>query len=296
MFKLIKEKRKSITIMLIITTISVIILPLFIINNKSIIGEQISRLDISNIIAQILSAFFIIIGTFIAVSQYYITSKAETIKIETDKIERSIKLAEYYKNEILEPYAVIKAIYESAGIYNLLQKEKNQMHEFDSQEMNEIFSPDEINQLSNMHNSDKFWDAVLETNDILNLKLNGLTYEYVTDDDEHHKKIVEIDVRKAVNDFRGKYISDLLNNMELFSMYFNQKIADESAVFKSLYPTYIEICRTLYYEISRCSVPGKQYLYRNVQKLYETWLVKSKSNKTPNTNFDSSKECFDNNL
>lgn len=275
-FKIFLQKytRKIITLVIIIATNLVIISPLFI-KNIPIFDENTNKLEIAENSAQILAALFVIIGTFIAVWQYYISSKSEIIKLETDKVQKAIELSGYYKDEVLYPYSVIRVIYEKAGIFDFLQQEKNRMSDFDVEEMREIFSQNEIRALEKKYSSKEFIDAMAELNEILNLHINGCTTESNINTDGERKTSITININKALNDFHVNYITKLLNNMEQFAMYFTHNVADESVVYQSLYPTYIEICRTLYYDISICSEPGAPKLYRNLQSLYKTWLEKS---------------------
>lgn len=269
-----KNTRKMVTMIIITVTILVIISPLFI-KNIPIVDENTNKLEMAENIAQVLAALFVIIGTFIAVWQYYISSKSEIIKLETDKVQKAIELSGYYKDEVLYPYSIIRVIYEKAGIFDFLQQEKNKMNDFDVDEMREIFSQTSIKELEKKYSSKEFIDAMAELNEILNLHINGCTTESNVNIDGDRKTSITININKALNDFHVNYITKLLNNMEQFAMYFTHNVADESVVYQSLYPTYIEICRTLYYDISICSEPGAPKLYRNLQSLYKTWLEKS---------------------
>lgn len=121
---------------------------------------------------------------------------------------------------------------------------------------------------------------MVELNEILNLHINGFkTDAECISLDGHNTSKIEVNLNKAMNDFSFNYVTKLLNNMEQFAMYFSHNIADESVVYQSLYPTYIEMCRTLYYDISLCSELGGPKLYRNVQWLYKKWLDKSNETK-----------------
>lgn len=267
----IKKNKKLFISILLVATILIILLPLITCSKLPMISENSSRLDIVESVSQIVAVIFVCISACIAVFQYYISSQSEIIKIETDKVERAIKLAEYYKNQVLEPYMVVSSIYEKAGIFEKMQSKRKNMVNFDVEELNEVFTKKEIQELKEMYVSDEFLLAMGQTNDMLNLNLQGCNIKR-TEDQGIRKVNCSIDPVKALNDFKLNYVSTLLNNMEYFAMYFTHNIADESVVYQSLYPTYIDMCRTLYYDISIVSDIGAPKLYRNLIELYTIWL------------------------
>mgnify|MGYP007033164153 CR=1 FL=1 len=273
-----KNKRKIISAILILMPLIIICIPFFI-NNIPIISGNTSRIEIVEKIAQIIAALFVIVGTVIAVWQYYVSSKSEIVKVETEKVQTAINLAEYFKNEIIYPYSVVIEVYKAAGIYDFLQKEKAKMKNFDVEEMSDIFSQEELKKLQNKYSSKEFIEKVIQINESFNLQLNGCRIIDNPSPDGNNKVTMKVDINKAMNDFFNNYVVKLLNNVELFAMYFTHNVADESVVYQSLYPAYIEMCRTLYYDISKCSELGKPKLYRNLQGLYEVWLNKSNETK-----------------
>lgn len=274
----IKNKNKIATIILTIIMLVIICIPLFI-GKLPLVSSDLGRIEIVEIIAQIFASLFVIIGSFIALSQLYIYRTTERGRVEDEKIERALKLSEYYKNNVLEPYAILLNVYKKAGIFDILQKEKNRMLLFTAEEMSGIFSESELKKLENIFTSQEFVRAMISINEILSLNISGVETKVRSDENGRVIKNFDIDINKALNDFHINYVGKLMNNMEQFAMYFTHNIADESVVYQSLYPTYIEMCITLYYDISKCSQPGKAQLYRNVQKLYLIWLNKTNHKK-----------------
>lgn len=275
------KNRALITLVLILFITGLIICPFIIQKTIPIVNYTESRIEVSEHVSQILASLFVAIGSFIAVFQYYISSRSEMIKLEKEKITKAIDLAGFYKDNILTPYSILRTLYKEVGIFDLLKKEKNKMKDFDENELTEIFSDKEIANLKKIYTSKVFLDAIVRINETYGLNLNGFETELIlTGDSNTRKKSISVDTDKALSDFYTKYISGLLNNMELFSMYFTHCVADESVVYQSLYPTYIEMCQALYYDISKCSSKGGPKLYRNVQMLYMQWNAKAKSANT----------------
>lgn len=268
----IRTYRLVCTIFLIVFVLCVISIPFFFLNTLPLFNDKQSQLEIAETISQILASIFVAIGSFVAVFQYYISSRSEMINLEKDRITKGIDLAEYYKNNILDSYSVVRKIYKDVGIFDLLKKEKNKMHNFDEEELEEIFSANELEDLKNKYHSEEFLNSLGVINEMLDLDIHG--FDYKDNQQEGNKKPVLIDKNKALNNFMGNYVSSLLNNIELFAMYFTHNVADESVVYQSLYPTYIEMCQALYYDISKCSAKGGPKLYRNVTLLYDKWSSK----------------------
>lgn len=270
----IRNNNKKATVILTVVIVIIVCVPLCF-YKLPVINSSFSRIELVEIIAQIFAALFVVVGSFVALSQYYIYRSAEKQHISDERIERALELSEYYKNNILEPYAILLDVYKKAGIYDILQKEKRKMKNFTEEEMNEIFSNKEIEKLEKAFVSEDFLSAMVSVNEIASLNLRGFEIQEITDGKGKTNKKIKVDISKALNDFHLNYVSKLMNNIEQFAMYFTHNIADESVVYQSLYPTYIEMCITLYYNISKCSQPGKAQLYRNVQLLYEIWLNKT---------------------
>lgn len=68
---------------------------------------------------------------------------------------------------------------------------------------------------------------------------------------------------------------NILNNLEIFSMYFVHEAADESVVYQPLHMSFLEIVRMLYYDISYANRDGEKRFYVNIIKLYNIWKKKA---------------------
>ena len=272
-FSLIEKNRKLFTLIVLMISILIIALPFVFFKGTKPISSM-TKLEISKAFAEIISAIFVISGSFVAVSQYWITSKSSIIKMDTERINKGIDLANFYKEKVLTPYSMIKVIYKEIGLFDALRKEKNKMKKFTNEELTSIFSDEEIKSFIDKQSSEDFIKSLIILNDTFNLNINGC--ETVTSSINNGKGTIEfaVNTKKALTDFYSTYVSDLLNNVELFAMYFTHNVADESVIYQSIYPTYIELCQTLYFDISKCSVPGQPMLYRNLNQLYLTWLKK----------------------
>lgn len=273
--------RKLFTIVLILLGFFMIVLPQIILKHNIASGpsNKLSGIEIIAYSAETVSALYLMLGTIIAVWQYYISSQKHMEKIQRDQIQKAIDLAGYYKDNILSGYLALKLVYTKSGLQDILNNIPNEkIQSFDNIEMNELLNNKLLNEYNNIIKSEKFIETIFEVNQLLGLNLKGCeTRELVQTPNNTPNKIrFEVNSSQLANDFFKNYVSNILNNAELFAMSFTHGIADESVIFQSIYPTYLELCNTLYYEIARCSSPGKAKLYTNVIKLYNDWKEKSK--------------------
>lgn len=271
MLDFIRRNRKKIFFILAIVIAIILSVPAVFLKKTPEIGS-LSRLEIVALAFQIFAAVFAIAGTFIAVSQYYISSQSEVINLEENRVDRALKLAEFYKDNILKEYSAIRKIYKESGIFDIMHKYRNKMEQFDCEEMEEIIVSEDLKKIREIKSSADFQIKLIA----LDLMERGvdISNSMVLDENNDKLEISIVDAEKNVS-LSNRCIFNLANNMELFSMYFSHNIADESVVYQSLYPTYIEMCRTLYFDISSCSSKGGPKLYRNVQYLYNKWNEKT---------------------
>lgn len=221
-------------------------------------------MDLAVATSQILSAIFVIAGTVIAVWQYYVSTKGQSVKMQTEKVQKAFELSRYYKDEILDLLSAVKHVYRKCGIIEFLEQGKTRFCDFDMNECEEIFGQNNLQRLARLNKGQSYFDAVKEANAIFDLHL-----------DERRAVSSAFDEReKWMFAFWADMVVPLMNNLEYFASYFTHNVADESVIYESLKPTYFEACRMLYFEISKCSQPGKPQLYRNLTRLYATWVKK----------------------
>ena len=276
------KHRLPITICLIFLGILSILLPQIILKHciagNAVSNNELTGIEIIAYSAEIVSAIYLILGTIIAVWQYYVSSNKHLEKIQKDQIQKAIDLAEYYKENILSGYTALKLVYAKSGLQNILDKIDNKdIKNFDSIELNELLTESDITEYKTILKSETFVKSVFEVNQFLGLDLKGcqMKNEEVYLSEKQKQISFEVNANQLANDFLKNYVSKILNNAELFAMYFIHNIADESVIYQSIYPTYLELCNTLYYDIARCSVPGKARLYTNLTGLYNIWKQKS---------------------
>jgi hypothetical protein len=220
--------------------------------------------------SQITSSIFVISGVVIAVWQYYLSSKSSKTNLEINRVQRAIDLSEYYKDNILNYYPAIKYIFDNTGISEITGSIRlDQLHDFDSHELQNNFSPEQIKKLREIQTSDNFVKKAIEANAIYSLNDN---------------KIVKVSKTEEKNTIMITYVSSLtdklLNNLEFFALHFSHQTADESVVYQSLHQTYLEIVQYMYYDIANRNTDSTSKFYTNVIWLFGVWCDKKNQQST----------------
>lgn len=269
---LILKHRKFTTIFLISLGILGTVIPGMLIDNT-----RCTRLEIFYYMSQIVTMIFVISSAIVAAWQYYVTSSAELSKIEMEQVQRAIDLSEFYKEKILKPYLAVYYVYQESGILEILQTiDVNRMKNFDTFELDMLLSSEKVEKIREIQYNEKFVKAVLEANDVygLNLHIRQRIVEVEDGDD-----IIQIEMHSLLNSFLSGIVSNMLNDLEYFSMHFTHETADETVVFQSLHQTYITIVSQLYFSIAKMNKPTEGKYYTNIIELFEKWYQRSEQQK-----------------
>ena len=296
----IQKNRFYITvIMLFLIIVLILFIPLAI--YRSFFSLQTLRLSL--LIAQIISAFFVIAGVFVGVWQYYISARSFAMNIQRDNIEKAIKLSEYYKDNVIHFHTIINFVFEQAGVLALLKKaDLSKMHNFNKIEMKEVFGKGLLDKIEDINSSDELMNSILLANESygLNLKIQfdtnqaqesmeALTVNANDGMITNAAKSTMIKAKKEdsearvaakrksliISSFLSDVIATVLNNLEYFAFNFTHKIADESVIYQSISPTYINLVEMLYINISKNNdTHSAVTYYTNVVELYLTWKKK----------------------
>lgn len=221
-------------------------------------------------ITQIIGIFVTIVGVIIAVRQYVQTSQNEIIKFENDQVRKSIELAEYYKNNILNNMVIIKNVYRISGISDILDNIKeHEMINFDTHELEKLLTKDNQKKLKDIIGSNEFNATVAAIGKYYDL---DVFEEYI---DANGNSVKKISKNKVHELFKNNTVLSTLNNLEYFAMHFTHDTADESVVYQSLHKTYLSVVQTLYYDIAKNNKYPDKKLYTNVIELFNIWQARS---------------------
>lgn len=229
--------------------------------------EQNVYVELLYYITQIISSIFVISGVVIAIWQYYLSCMDSNRNIDVICVQKAIDLSEYYKDNILAYIAAMEYIFDNSGISEIFSKiDKSNIEHFDQKELFIYIKDEDRDKLKKIQNTVKFSEVIANANAIYNLGLND---ELIKLCRKHDCTKFE---QKQISTFLGKLITNILNNMEYFSMHFTHNVADETVVYKSLHQTYIKLVKMLYYHIAiKNPLSTTTKYFTNIIELYKIW-------------------------
>lgn len=199
------------------------------------------------------------------------------MRIDTEQIQKAIDLAEYYKDNVLSQYALIRYIYKEIKLMGIVSDPAKtcDMKEFNEREFNEIYTEQQIEDIKKLTKSPDLIKAIISAQIIFGECLNIEKYVSI-EETEKGKTISKINADAIYKEYGNNIILNTLNNLEFFAMHFTHKTADEEVVYQSLHQTYIEIVQLLYYEIARKNKKDTDCYFSNVIELYSIWKKRAK--------------------
>ena len=225
-----------------------------------------------NTIIQIITNLFIIIGGIIAIWQYLASKQNESYQYNKERIHLAIDIADYYKDNVLAHSRKLKNIVESIGVFDISENIKlEDIEYFDIVECKKIYTKSQLETITETrlkYGIDKY------------VSEKSVSYRAVS----AYNKLNKTPNFKQINDSKALYktgqkytqlMFEILNNLEVFSMYFVHEVADDSVVYQPLHMSFLEIVRILYYDISYANRNGEQRFYVNTIKLFNIWKKKS---------------------
>lgn len=269
------QKRMIWSVIIIIVGVALYMIPCFF---RGFAADNLPTIEKVFYASQIVSATFVIVGVVIAAWQYFIVSKSEIAKLETDRVQRAIDLSLYYNDEILTLFVAIKRVYDYSGIIEIMQDvPRKEMVYFDEAEKNDIIKPSQLRELNEIERSNRFVSLIKESNEIYDLHIimpvtstSTPEHTYTNNNDNDNDFIISA--------FKSRMVLRLLNNLEYFSMHFIHHTADDSVVYQSLHQTYLEMVSLLYSAIASQNKIGHEKFYTNVIDLYRIWYETDSEN------------------
>lgn len=241
-------------------------------------------------IIQIVSGIFVIFGTVIAVGQYLLACndskktrerevslhEIEVAELEKDRIQKAIDLAGFFKDNIITKTHILTQVYEAIGITDILHKINFQnITYFDKQELEDVINQQDRDRIKKVTMDPKFIQALLKSSDMTGLWEECTNKIEIQKEDGTVERIVQVQAMAII--YRFKFmLTEVLNDLEFFSMHFHHKTADESVVYQSLHKSYISVVQLLYYDISSNNINGEEKLFTNVIALYNEWYPRSR--------------------
>ena len=232
---------------------------------------------------QIISSICVTGGVIIAVWQYYLSSNNMRKQFKMERVQRAIDLSEYYKNNILNNLTALRYIFNESGVNDILNSiDVKKFHHFDYYELQNIFTPTQINKLKDIQQSEDFIKALLHANEIFDLNLNIR----ITVKQSKNQGVSTVSNSSIAVEFASNLINKTLNDREYFALHFKHQTADESVIYQSLHQTYLRTMPYLYYFIANGNQDPANKFYTNTIWLYNQW-VSEKENQEKNRSKNS---------
>lgn len=248
--------------------------PLYISNMVS--GNS-SEIETIASISQIVANFFVIFGVIVALWQYIIYSNRELDQKEKElfdmdkaRIQKAIDLSGYFKDEIIKNFEVILFVYRASGITDILYSlPAKELKRFDKLELESKLDSKKIAFIKNAASTKKFRDALAEYCSVNQEWSNCIEYSSASENGNTKTLLIKGSiVRYKFNNL----LNDLLNSLEFFSMHFTHQTADETVVYQPLHDAFIQIVRTLYFDIcSNNNGLAEQKVFTKTIELYHMW-------------------------
>ena len=268
------KSRKFIT-----TLFAVIIIVIIVIAAHNFAGTKAKKAEYVYYVSQTMLAVFAMIGVVIAVWQFHLSYKQVLAEDSLLKIQNAVKLARYYKDEILSESTYVMDIYKESGISKILDDISfDNMKQFDKNEMGATtLSLQKVEAIEKILNSDDFVRLIHKKEkeffpESPLAKLGTL--------DETTKKVnFSAEEKESLSHhLHHAHIARTLNSLEYFAMNFQHGIAEESVVYDSLHQTYAEYMRIFYYDISSCNTDKENKYFTNAIYLYNLWYNRRREN------------------
>lgn len=239
--------------------------------NISCIFLNIEIIDIVNCVLN----FFMVIGTALLFYGVIISKKSFEKNMDLARISKAVELTNYYKDNILCYIFPIKDLFIQTKIIDVLNRHNNVNKEkFTRDELDTIYSTEDINEIKKIIDSVTFAQVAVNVNASYNLELNLSIEKRMNENTKKEEVLYDPGYVSSV--FLYNVVCKVLNNMEYFSAYFIQGIAEESCIFESIHQTYIELVELLYYQISYNNTVDVIPYYQKTVALYNIWKKRKK--------------------
>lgn len=178
--------------------------------------------------------------------------------------EKAAELAKFYADQMMPKIAYINAI---SAVYRdlLVDIKDDEMSRFTLSELQSLTSKNIYEQIY-----DRIQKCGIERFQLARTFLpSNMKAEFVKSED----------VSTTLYAMEFAFVSSqLLNELEYFSMCFTSGVADETIVYQSLHQTFFSTIKMLYYKIAAPNDVTKDKYYTHTIKLYKLWRDRDKQN------------------
>lgn len=199
------------------------------------------------------------------------------------KYEKSIDFVNFYSEEILPFVGYILDVYRKANIEDILHKiAHSKLYNFNFEEYSNILTENEQQRaVSAIDNLEVCTFMELHEKYFLTPYPESLSK---TNFDKDSHLDCTLDMKRMlkriyINEFKSLCVKTL-NSLEAISIGFILNVADERIVYCSMYYSFLETVKILYFKIASLNNKAENKYYTYLIKLYRVWDTRYNSSKT----------------
>lgn len=227
-------------------------------------------------ISGIVMAALAIVSAFIAYKSYKDSKKRR-------KREKSVELAKFYADNIIEASTFIDLAISKSEFYKISKEcfDFEEIKNFNNTEMlkllnkcNESYSVEKLqNEFDNMTIEDLIVSSLIYNNNISYNKETILNFYFNSsrECDDVQKIAINKCIELHMKIELSNKINDLLNYLEYFSMNFITGVADEKTIYQSLHQSFLGMVQELYFFIAKNNDGEHNKYFTNIISLYNIW-------------------------
>ena len=179
-----------------------------------------------------------------------------------NSVETAIGIAEIYANEVLPLQMLIIPGLSVPSILDVVTCVEDSVTTFDYDESEELY-PGKITEFNN---------ALVRLDTEKLIECNMMCHRHIVDNYNSHEEFFKRStIEGAIREDFIQQIVKMLNKLEHLAMRINEGIAHESTIYPSLHPTFLRICKLLYFFISHMNRDEANKYYTHIIQLYNRW-------------------------
>lgn len=259
-----KKIRKPLLIATICALIAFLLLSIW-----AALADQILLSKIASIIESI-TLFALILQVVLLAEQNRLALDSLKVDDSRKSKEKAIEMASFFRNEVLNYTGAITTTYEKIGVKKLLEREDAVLlSRFDLSELIDVYGDNivaEYDECMNKISMDIIAPFIIFSPEI------GKAFGDPVDKDP---KVLDMQAKLFVS----RLVTDSLNKLECFCMFFNYKIADEEVIYQSVHQVFLNTIKSLYINIAKINKTSSDKYYTNIIELFNKWEARDRETK-----------------
>ena len=221
-------------------------------------------------VSQIISGFFVIVGTVIAVAQYVFNSNTARNEADKQRKMEAARMADEFRKNVIPMISRLSNAYTDDKLQREIIEylDNSKLIHFNKDEMDKLFPRNKYMQYRTMVAQ----NYLLETNNEFRQLVKKCSDN--KDEIQEERQNIERQIKKYMFDAiteLGALSMELSNSLEYMCICFNTNIADDETVYQSLHTVFFQAVHMIY--IFTFDINENEYdrLFYNIMLLYKKW-------------------------